>query len=90
MQLDPSIDLTAISGITTYELIVGRALQKYGAYCGDKGGSRLSFITELAPDAATNSPGAVYKAAGMAWDYYDMTKIPWGSLRVLKKWDGTA
>ena len=87
VQLDPDINLSSISGITPGELAVGRALQRYGAYCGDKGGSRAGFIFEYQGGV---SPGASYVGAGFGWDYYDMTHIPWGSLRVLKKWDGSA
>lgn len=88
VQLDPSIDLSAISGITTGELIVGRALQRYGAICGDNGGSRMGFPFELASDASPATPGAVYTAAGLEWDYFDMSHLPWADLRVLSRWDG--
>ena len=87
VQLDPSINLANISGITPGELAVGRALQRYGAYCGDKGGSRMGFIFEF---QGGTEPGSSYVGAGFGWDYFDMTHIPWGSLRVLKKWDGSA
>lgn len=91
VQLDPSIDLTAIPGITPGEITVGRALQRYGAYCGDNGGSRMGFIFELADDASGSlSPGSVYSSAGFGWDYFDMQHIPWVSLRVLKNWNGSA
>lgn len=86
VQLDPSIDLTAIPGITAAEIAVGRALQKYGAYCGDKGGSRMSFSAEY---VETLAPGQPYYDAGIHWDYFDMNHIPWSSLRVLNSWDGS-
>ena len=34
------------------------------------------------------SPGPTYRAAGAPWDYYDMARIPWDKLRVLKTWNG--
>lgn len=85
VQLDPSIDLDAIPGITPIELMIGRALQIYGAYCGDETtlDARMAFVLER-PDGGT-SP--VYTAAG-AFDQLDMTHIPWSSLRVLARWDG--
>jgi hypothetical protein len=86
VQLDPTIDLAAISGITRAELAIGRALQTYGAYCGDKGGAAFAIICEF-PD---NGSTAVYSAAGMTYDYYDMPHLPWSSLQVLAAWDGGA
>lgn len=80
VQLDPSVNLAAIAGITRLELIVGRALQTYGAYCGDNGGARMAFIFEY---EGGQYPGQTYQAAGAGWDYFDMPRIPWDRLRVL-------
>lgn len=88
VQLDPSINLAAIPGITPAELTIGRALQRYGAYCGDNGGTRIGLILEF--EGVAPAPGPTYIASGLEWDYFDMTHIPWESLRVLKNWDGSA
>lgn len=87
LQLDPSINLAAIPGITPGERAVGRALQIYGAYLIDRADAPLSVSFELAPDASATSTGAVYSAAGLSWDYYGMPKIPWNKLRVLNAWN---
>jgi hypothetical protein len=84
IQLDPSIDIDAIPGITPGEKIVAHALQTYGAYCKDSGGSKLAFGFED-PVGKTNP----YPALGFAWDYYDMPHIPWNHLRVLQQWNGS-
>lgn len=87
VQLDPSINVDAIPNITAAEKVIAKALQVYGAYCGDKGSSRMGFSFE---HVGGTSPGAVYVANGLEWDYFDMSHIPWSSLRTLQKWDGTA
>jgi hypothetical protein len=83
VQLDPSIDLGKVKGMTKAERAVGVALQKYGAYIMDKGAARLSVTFELARDATPRTPGAAYRSAGLRWDYYGMPHIPWDKLRVL-------
>lgn len=83
LQLDPSIDVNALPGITPGEKAVARALQTYGAINRDNSGSPLSMSFE-APIGEADP----YPAVGFGWDYYDMPHIPWKRLRVLRQWDG--
>ncbi|MGE3328734.1 MAG: hypothetical protein AB7N61_25360, partial [Acidimicrobiia bacterium] len=83
IQLDPSIDLSAIKGISKGELMLGRALQRYGAYCVDNGGARISIQFETPPDGAPDP----YPSIGFKGDQVPLKKLPWGSLRVLDAWD---
>ncbi|HEX2698786.1 MAG TPA: hypothetical protein VHM89_01100 [Acidimicrobiales bacterium] len=83
IQLDPSIDVATLPGITAGERAVARALQVYGAYAIDVGGAAMAFIFEN--PAGEPDP---YGAAGLARDYFDMAHVPWGRLRVLRQWDG--
>lgn len=103
-QLNPSVDLTAISGITKFEVAVGRALQVYGCVNVDTGGPAGSkqngfyFEAQDLTDPARSAPtlpgdntraGGLYPSVGLGWDYYVMDKIPWSSLRALAQWSGT-
>lgn len=83
VQLDPSIDVDDIPGITPAEKAVARALQVYGAYHRDNGGSAMAIAFE----APIGEPDP-YPAAGLTWDFYRMQHIPWHRLRVLESWDG--
>ena len=83
VQLDPTINVDAIPGITPGEKAVAKALQKYGAYNRDNAGAPMAFSFESPIGEADP-----YPAAGFAWDYYDMPHIPWNKLRVLRQWDG--
>lgn len=83
IQLDPNIDIDAIPGITAGEKVIAKTLQTHGAYVVDQGGARMAFAFELVDDATSSSPGSVWADAGLAWDYYDMSGIPWSGLRVL-------
>jgi hypothetical protein len=85
IQLDPSIDVNALPGISPGELAVARALQRYGAYVTDNSPDMMSFEFEM-PKPSDLDP---YPGAGLVGDYYNMPHIPWGSLRVLHDWQGT-
>jgi hypothetical protein len=85
IQLDPSIDLDALPGLTAFERVVGKALQTYGAYCVDNGGARMAFQFELNPGGGI---APAYTAAGVTGDYFRLN-LPWSSLRVLAAWDGS-
>lgn len=85
LQLDPSLDLAAIPGITQGELALGRALQTYGGIVNDIGGSRMSFYFEK-PQPGQADP---YPGAGLGWDYYGFDRLPWDRMRMLASWDGS-
>jgi len=85
VQLDPSIDVAAIPGITPGEVTIARALQKYGAYAVDTGGAAMAFPFERAASAGLDP----YTSAGLSWDYFKMSHIPWGRVRVLAHWDAS-
>jgi hypothetical protein len=88
IQLDPTINLSAIPGLTPGERAVARAMQVYGAYVIDVAGTSMSVSFERARDATSTSPGATYTRAGLSWDYYGMPRVPWKRMRVLTTWQG--
>ena len=88
IQLDPTLDLDAIVGLTPGQRTIAEALQTYGAYCVGASGEPFVFFCERAPDAGTSDPGAVYSANGFIGDGAPLSRIPWDRLRVLKQWDG--
>ena len=77
VQLDPTLDVDAIAGITPVERMVAKALQVYGAYNIDCGGASMALIFEAPHGEADPYPGA-----GLA-DYSSFPHIPWHRLRVL-------
>ena len=83
IQLDPDLDLDRLE-LTPVERAVASALQRYGAYARDNGGTPIAFIFE--------TPGAEdppYTAEGLRADYDRLEGIPWDRLRVLERWDGS-
>jgi hypothetical protein len=87
IQLDPSIDLETLT-LTPAESTIARALQTYGAYAVDRGGTAMALYFEIAPDATFSTPGSIYADAGLAQDYHNLGAIPLQHLRVLNSWDG--
>jgi len=83
IQLDPSLNPDDYN-LNKGERAVFVALQKYGAYNIDCGGAAVALVFEDVP----GNPGTVYADAGLGWDYYGLTKIPWSQIRVLRSWDG--
>jgi len=78
IQLDPAIRLDLIP-MGRGERMIGEALQRYGAFNIDNGGSRLGFIATL----PTSSQQAAYTAVGLIGDYVSLEHLPWRSVRVL-------
>lgn len=79
VRLSPSVDLASIPGITPLELVVGRALQTYGAILRDTGGSSLALAFQE-PPAGGPDPYARFGATG---DYYNFPHLPWHSLELV-------
>ncbi|MDN5860935.1 MAG: hypothetical protein L0H84_20205, partial [Pseudonocardia sp.] len=84
VQLDPTLDVDALPGLTPAERTVAKALQTYGAYCGDNGGARMAFLFEYSPGTSS------YADNGLTGSYASLENIPYDKLRVLASWDGTA
>lgn len=93
VQLNPALDPDSYT-LNDGERAIFIALQTYGAYCGDNGGSsgnpRMAILCELSPTHSDDYPGDGYDSAGIDGDYYNLDAIPWSQLRVLKNWDGSA
>jgi hypothetical protein len=84
IQLDPTLDVATMPGLTKAERSVAKALQTYGAYSMDSGGANMAFIFEDPSGRADP-----YPAAGLSFDYIGMDGIPWSKLRVLRNWNGS-
>lgn len=78
LQLDPDLDPDD-HALSAAERAVFVALQTYGAYAIDCGGAAMAFSFEDVP----GDPGAGYEAAGLTYDYFDLSAIPFASARVL-------
>ncbi|MCL7960264.1 MAG: hypothetical protein M8861_08735 [marine benthic group bacterium] len=88
IQLDPAVALDGL-GLTPAERAIAQALQTYGAYAIDTGGTPMAFYFEIASDATPSDPGSVYTGSGLLNDYFVLDAIPWEHLRVLNTWDGS-
>jgi PKD repeat protein len=81
VQLDPAVNLDSL-GMSAGEKMVAKALQVYGAYCSDRGmdnNMAMGFYCEK-PVAAGDD---IYKNYGITQDWFQLSKIPRNSLRVL-------
>ena len=103
MQLDPSIDLNQVQGLRPIDRMVAKALQTYGWYNIDNGGSfngsETGWTVQFESDqtaTGTSCPavGATYCAAGAGGEYDALRgTLPDGSslyshMRVLNSWNG--
>ncbi len=82
IQLDPTLDVDAVPGITPGEKAIAKALQQYGAYCTDTGrgnNQAMGFYMEK-PKSGDADP---YGAAGFSQDWAQLPHIPRDRLRVL-------
>ncbi len=78
IQLDPAFNVDA-QPWPRYEKIIAHALQTYGAYLGDTGGS-ISFPGE----ANVNRGYDAWSLAGVSASSQSLASLPWSSFRVLQ------
>ena len=83
LRLDPTLNLSTLN-LAPGVRAVAKAMQQYGAYAMDVGGTSLSVAFELDTQAPAGSIGQVYTNAGLRWDYDGMESIPWKRLQVLR------
>ena len=83
LQLDPALDLDSLN-LTPAERMIATAMQRYGGYIVDVGGTALSFSLQLDPQAGGENIGQIYQDAGFRWDYDALDGVPWDRLRVLQ------
>ena len=82
VRLDPTVNLATLT-MTPAARTIATALQVYGAYVIDVGGSPLSLSFERDTSAASTAIGSVYQNAGLRWDYDNIPGIPYNRLQVL-------
>jgi hypothetical protein len=82
IQLDPSVNVDAIPGMSAGERMIAKALQTYGAICVDTGGGNnqaMGFYAEK-PTAGMTDP---YPLVGFTSDWAQLSRIPRDKLHVL-------
>jgi hypothetical protein len=77
LQLDPSINVSSLP-IPAWQKVIAVALQQYGAYVVDTGGS-LAVSAESAAGRGYDA----WARAGVRDDSPSLADLPWGSMRVL-------
>jgi hypothetical protein len=76
IQLDPSIDVDALS-LPAWKKKIAKALQTYGAYVGDRGGSfEVRAVEKTGDDTVWTSRGIPINGT--------LSDLPWSSVRVLQ------
>jgi len=82
IQLDPAVNVNAISGMSAGERMIARALQLYGAFCTDNGGDNNMACGFYVEEYTGTGPDP-YAAVGITSDWFQLSHIPRSSLRVL-------
>jgi hypothetical protein len=79
LQLDPTINLAAISGISQFELIMGTAMQQYGLLdCDSTGGQPVSLYIAADTSYVTGLGGATYAPGNtVTFPHLDFTRLRW-------------
>jgi len=86
VQLDPRVNCAALPGIPRWELMVCRALKKYGWYNIDNGNvGNEGFGIQFENPAGERDP---YPALGLH-DYSPLRHVPLHRLRVLRAWNAS-
>lgn len=77
VRLNPALDLNTL-GLNSYEMMIAKALQKYGMYCADDGGGISLYAVN--PISCQSNP-----YAGIWGDqtYVNMSKIPVSEFQVM-------
>lgn len=77
VQLDPSVDVSKL-GLARWQEVIARALQQYGAYVIDSGGSLA-----VRAEADNNRGYNAWAKAGVPTTGASLSKLPWNDVRVL-------
>jgi hypothetical protein len=77
LQLDPNLDINSLN-IPTWQKTIATALQKYGAYVVDTGGS-----VALYAQSNLNRPFDAWAKAGLSANDPNLHRFPWQHMRVL-------
>jgi hypothetical protein len=77
VQLDPQIDVSSLR-LPAWQKVIAVALQKYGAYVGDTGGS-----LEVRAESNIGRSYDAWAKAGVPADAPSLSDLPWSSMRVL-------
>jgi len=102
IQLDPSVNCSALPNASQGEKMVCQALETYGGYIRDTAGSGVALTMyfegedlkdpDRSPPAGspgnTGRPDGVFGQVGLS-EQREMSDIPWDKLRVLKAWNAS-